>query len=131
MLWLLKGDAGQRALMAWSLGWQPAQKASGVNWMAPILGQLLDDPYAAVRLIAARSLKGLPGFADFAYDFLSPADVRAEAPLKAVTVWNGTLDATHRRSDPALLFDAGGKIRLDLVNLIRQRRDDHRMSLRE
>ena len=25
VLWTLKGDAGQRALMAWSLGWEPGQ----------------------------------------------------------------------------------------------------------
>ena len=28
LLWLLKGDAGQRALSAWSMGWKPAQEAS-------------------------------------------------------------------------------------------------------
>ena len=99
--------------------------------MAPILGQLLDDPYAAVRLIAARSLKELPGFADFDYDFLSPPDARGKAPLNAVNIWHGTLNPTNRRTDPTLLMDAAGEIRLDLVNLIKQRRDDHRMSLRE
>ena len=27
--WLLKGDAAQRALIVWSMGWAPAQQASG------------------------------------------------------------------------------------------------------
>src|SRR5207249_7937957 len=31
VLWLLRGDAGQRALVAWSLGWRPAQQASGAS----------------------------------------------------------------------------------------------------
>ncbi|HET6408369.1 MAG TPA: cytochrome c3 family protein, partial [Chthoniobacteraceae bacterium] len=60
----LAGDGGQRALVAWHFGWPPAQQASGTNWVAPLLGQLLDDPYAAVRIVAersARSLDLLPG----------------------------------------------------------------------
>ena len=34
LVWLLSGDAGQRALMAWSMGWEPAQQASDPGWMA-------------------------------------------------------------------------------------------------
>ena len=55
----LAGDAGQRAIIAWHLGWAPAQTASRTNWLSPVLGQLLDDPYAAVRLVAERSSKSL------------------------------------------------------------------------
>ena len=69
MLWLLRGDAGQRALIAWSMGWPPAQRASGTSWMAPSLSVLMNDPYEAVRFIAHRSLRSLPGFADFAFAF--------------------------------------------------------------
>lgn len=69
-LWALKGDAGQRALAAWHFGWKPAQEISGTNWPAPFLAPLLNDSYAAVRYIAARSLKTLPGFADLKYDFV-------------------------------------------------------------
>src|SRR5205814_10303265 len=43
--WMLKRDAGQRALTAWSMGWAPARQASGQSWMPPYLGLLLDDPY--------------------------------------------------------------------------------------
>ena len=31
----LVGDAGQRALIAWHLGWVPAQQTSGTNWFGP------------------------------------------------------------------------------------------------
>src|SRR5690606_33699925 len=58
----LRGDAGQRALIAWHLGWEPAQEVSGTDWMPPMLGQLLEDPYAAVRFIGRRSLRTLPTF---------------------------------------------------------------------
>ena len=43
---LLKGDAGQRALAAANLGWQPAREAAGSSWMAPHLAQLFTDPYS-------------------------------------------------------------------------------------
>src|SRR5688500_17717044 len=49
--WMLRGDAQQRALAAWSAGWPAAQSASGTGWMAPILARLADDPYEAVRFI--------------------------------------------------------------------------------
>lgn len=57
ILWLLRGDAGQRAIVADALGRTSARQTSGTDWMSPYLTQLLDDPYAAVRYVAARSLR--------------------------------------------------------------------------
>jgi hypothetical protein len=131
LLWLLRGDAGQRALIAWGMAWRPAQQAAGTAWMAPILAQLLDDPYEAIRLIAGRSLRQLPGFAGFRYDFLTSGDARAEAVSSAIDIWRGTRPARERRMDTELLFDAGGNVRLDLVNRLKQQRDNRRLSLRE
>ncbi len=76
--WLLTGDAGQRVLAAWSAGWEPAQRASGSNWLAPYLARLLDDPYYVVRFNAARSLRTLGAEGELeGYDFLAPqADAR-------------------------------------------------------
>jgi len=62
VLWLLKGDAGQRAIVAQAMGWAPAQQASGSAWLAPYLALMEKDQYDAVRLIASRSLKTLPAF---------------------------------------------------------------------
>ncbi len=59
-LWLLSGDAPLRALVAWSAGWEPAQEASGSDWLAPFVARLLADPYGVVRYVAARSLRTLP-----------------------------------------------------------------------
>ncbi|NIP96564.1 MAG: hypothetical protein GWO24_25275, partial [Akkermansiaceae bacterium] len=60
--------------MAWSMGWEPARRTSGAGWMAPYLGLTLNDPYVAVRYIGGRSLRQLPGFAAFDYDFLDTDD---------------------------------------------------------
>src|SRR5688500_10703630 len=66
----LKGDAGQRALAADAMGWKDAQAASGgATWLSPYLAQLMDDPYPAVRYIAHRSLRTLPEYKNFAFDF--------------------------------------------------------------
>ena len=73
LLWLLQGDAGQRAIVAQAMAWPPAQQASGTDWMAPHLAQLLDDPYDAVRFVAARSMRTLPGFSGFTFDFIAPS----------------------------------------------------------
>jgi hypothetical protein len=62
VLWLLKGDAGQRAIIAQAMGWRPAQDASGAGWLAPYLALTQKDQYDAVRLIASRSAKTLPPF---------------------------------------------------------------------
>jgi len=62
LLWLLKGDAGQRAIVAQAMGWDAAQRASGSAWLAPYLALAERDQYDAVRLIAARSRRTLPPF---------------------------------------------------------------------
>jgi hypothetical protein len=59
-VWMgLRGDAGQRALIAWALGWRSAQAAYRSNVNPALLGVLMDDPYDAVRYIAERSAQSL------------------------------------------------------------------------
>jgi hypothetical protein len=53
----LRGNAGQRALVAWALGWAPAQTVSRAAFAPALLETLARDPYDAVRYIAARSLR--------------------------------------------------------------------------
>ena len=88
--WLLTGDAGVRALTAWSMGWEPAQEAAGRAWLPGYLAETLTDPYDAVRFIGARSLASLPGFADFDYEPLASPDVRGAARLEALRRWRET-----------------------------------------
>jgi hypothetical protein len=76
---LLSGDAAQRALAAWAMGWRPAIEASGDMPRAALLGALLDDPYDAVRYVAARSIARQPDAGELEYDFLAPPAERVEA----------------------------------------------------
>lgn len=72
----LRGDAGQRALIAWALGWSSARAAARPEFSPALLGVLMDDPYDAVRYIAERSAQslGLDSNA-LGYDFVRrPAD---------------------------------------------------------
>jgi hypothetical protein len=59
LIHFLKGDAAQRAVQASAFGWEPAREASGTDWMEPYLLLGLTDPYDAVRIISARSLRTL------------------------------------------------------------------------
>ncbi len=122
VLWSLKGDAGVRALTAWHFGWDSAQTASETHWMRPFLGQLLDDDYAAVRIVASRALIHLPG-APIGYDPVTPP--RSRAPIAPVLA--GRVGAL---SDPALLFSDG---RLDTNRFTRllEQRDVRVVRLRE
>jgi hypothetical protein len=124
VLGALRGDAGQRAITAWSFGWPAAHQASGTNWQAPYLAQLLDDPYDAVRFVAHRSLKRLPGFADFEYDFIGPPSARTAAVPRARTVWEQARTGGNRPFAPQTLIDLTGHVRdADLQRLLKLRDD--------
>jgi hypothetical protein len=125
---LLSGDAGQRALVAWHAGHGPTQRAAGTSWLAPHLAVLLEDPYEAVRAIAARSLATLPGVAARP-DFLAPAEARAAARAGIVERWGGAPD---RAADgAALLLDPRGGLDLEVQRRLVERRDDRRVDLIE
>jgi len=103
VLTLLKGDAGQRAIVAQSLGWAPAQQVSGTGWMAPYLALMQQDAYDAVRHIAARSRATLPPF-------------RRDA-------------LPRNRSE--LLLNADGTFDAGTVNRLVRARDNRRVAYRE
>jgi predicted CXXCH cytochrome family protein len=129
ILWMLRGDAVQRALVAWSCGWPAARDASGEAWLPPFLAWLLDDPYSAVRLIAGRSLKKL-GY-DLNYDFLAPAEARMAARREAVGRWQQRAADSSRDFPPRVLLDQEGRLREDEVERIRSTRDDHPLNITE
>ena len=127
-MWALQGDAGQRAIIAWHLGWAPAKAASGSGWIAPYLAQLLEDPYSAVRYLAQRSLKGLRGFEQFRYDYIGPPETRAQAHRAALELWKSSAPEQPAES---VLMEAKGRIRESDFERILSRRDDHFMDLLE
>jgi len=128
---LLKGDAGQRAIAAQSLGWAPAQQASGTSWMAPYLALLLDDPYDAVRYIASRSLVSLPGYDTFQFDFVAPPQTRAALRVRALQIWRDARAPSSRRVDPALLFNPDGTFNAPVVDRMMRERNTRRVVYRE
>ena len=131
LLWLLRGDAGQRALVAWSMGWEPALHASGRRWQAPFLAQLLSDPYSAVRFVAHRSLCRLPGYRNYGYDFIGPPVKRDQARQRVLDIWNRTATgAPDRRGAKVLISRTGGLQQITIDQLLHSR-DDRRIYLAE
>jgi predicted CXXCH cytochrome family protein len=129
VLWSLSGDAGQRALVAWAMGWEPAREASGETWLAPYLAQQLVDPYSAVRYIAGHSLQRLKGFEDFKFDFIgAPADLE-RARSAALKTWLQGMGPERR--GPETLMTSDGKLQEDKFKLLLQQRDNHSMELKE
>jgi predicted CXXCH cytochrome family protein len=130
VLWALRGDAGQRALVAWHMGWPAATQTSGNDWIAPYLAHLLNDPYPAVRYIAQRSLRQLPSFESFRYDFIASPHQLIEYSNAAKSHWT---QQTHARdsSRESVLINADGWIQSETFNRLAGQRDDRLMDLRE
>jgi predicted CXXCH cytochrome family protein len=123
LLWLLRGDAAQRVVTAWHMGWKPAQTASGSSWQAPFLAQLLQDPYSMVRYIAHEALTKLPGFEGFEFDYIGPEPDRTAAKLNTVSRWN-QLNYDFGSDLSPLLLDSGGQLRHDEVERLLKQRDN-------
>jgi len=89
----LSGDAGQRVLLAWHFGWEPALKVSGKSWGVPVLAELLDDPYAAVRCVAERSLTRVaPSLVPAGYDFTISPELRKPVGPSVVDEWKKSFE---------------------------------------
>ena len=98
--------------------------------MVPHLGEALGDPYDAVRFIAARSLRSLPGFANFEFDFVAPRQTRIDAAVALLREWRASSASTTRR-DPELLVDEDGALRIDLMRQLFDSRNRRGLFLRE
>ena len=124
VLSLLRGDAGARALAAWTMAWEPALEVSGKDWEGLYLAVLATDPYDAVRSIAYRSTKKLPGLENLEHDFLAPAEDLRRAGNRIASTWQATRGPRATRSH-ALLIDAAGQPMMDKLLLLLRGRDDH------
>ncbi|REK27737.1 MAG: C cytochrome precursor [Planctomycetota bacterium] len=131
LLWLLRGDAAQRSLAAWTMGWQPAQKISGTEWMTPFLAQLLDDPYDSTRFIVERTLRRLPDSAGEGVDFMAPRPVRQHQAGRLIDAWNRQYRDGVRHGEESLLIDARGQIDIQAAGRLLRHRDNRRMYLNE
>jgi predicted CXXCH cytochrome family protein len=106
---LVAGNAMQRAVTAWHMAWPPALVASGRGWQAPLVAELLDDPYAQVRFVAGQTLLRLGAPAP-GYDFLA--------------------SSAERRAARAA-FAPSSTVPEALLAKLRQRRDDTRITIPE
>jgi predicted CXXCH cytochrome family protein len=136
LLDIARGEAGVRALTAWSMGWSAAQSASASAWMAPLLIELLDDEYAAIRYVAYHSLLRLKGFEDFRYDYVAADEARWAAQREARERWSRAPRSPAPRSPVpagvAPLFERDGRfLRGELERLIAERPEDDEMFLAE
>ena len=126
----LRGDAGQRALAAWSMGWEPALAASGDGWEGLYLSVLLADPYPPVRVIASRSLAKLPEFDQFSFDPNAPLHERQDKGNEALEIWADGHARRRTSLKPELLLGYDGP-RMELVLRILAQRDDRPVTFAE
>lgn len=104
----LAGDAAMRVLVADALGSDEARAAIGPNgdaFRAALLAELLVDPYAAVRFVAAKSSRRTEAFANVAYDFLDSPPRRMHAHDEVRLRLNG-LDTRLAPEDVHRLLEA-------------------------
>jgi hypothetical protein len=128
-LWALKGDAGQRALVAAGMGWAPAREAAKGTWFPAVLAELLDDPYDAVRIVAGRALLAQPGFEDFAFDPVPMPFARKPAAPGAVARWQELRDPGAVAPEP--LFTPSGERDAEVFSRLLRERDHKTVHLLE
>jgi predicted CXXCH cytochrome family protein len=131
LVWMLKGHAAQRVIVAWHVGWKPAQEISGTDWLAPFVARLLADPYGVVRYVAARSLKSLPAFDEFEYDFLAPDHQLASSTDAALDQWKSQRNEPLSRIGVDVLISKEGHVSEEVVRWLLQHRDDRPVSIKE
>jgi hypothetical protein len=108
-----------------------ARATSGSEWMAPYLAQLIADPYDAVRYIAQRSLRRLPGYESFEFEFTAPEAQLREASERALQIW------TDRRIESGLsgyedsLINPDGTLQTETITRLLLQRDNSPIALNE
>ncbi|MDB6126984.1 MAG: c-type cytochrome precursor [Verrucomicrobia bacterium] len=129
--WLLKGDAGQRMLIVWSMGWTPAQKAAGRDWLYPYVIFELNDPYAAVRFGAWKALQTLPGFSGYEFDYSSDDAQQKEALALAYQKWWKEVRNPNGGFRPETVLDSSGLFRQDVFERMLDQRSNKKIYLAE
>jgi len=117
VVWVLSGDANQRALAGWHMGYGPAQRASGTDWMPPYLVHLIRDPYEVNRAVGLAALRTLPGFEDVEIDYMQWPEGVNRATRGVYRAWmsrprsaSGPRPELLLRSDGALDVEAAGRL---------------------
>ncbi|HEV3339765.1 MAG TPA: cytochrome c3 family protein, partial [Pirellulales bacterium] len=148
---LLQGDSFKRALFSWIAGWQPAldsteatavrpdaeaegdevgARASGTQWLVPLLAPLLEDESPVIRLVAWRSLRAIDEGYDVGYDFVAPQPRRAEAARRVIERWR-QIPASRRALGSRVLLDADGEPQRDRTDRLLKDRDNTMLRVNE
>jgi len=130
VLWVLSGDANQRALAGWHMGYGPAQRASGTDWMPPYLVHLIRDPYEVNRAVGLNALRTIPGFETQEVDYMQWPEGVNEATQKIYRTW---LRRSPRdlRPRPELLLLANGVFDVEAAARLNKERDRRTILLAE
>lgn len=132
LIWMLRGDAVQRAVTAWHMDWKPALEASGDQWQTPFLAQLLTDDYSAVRYRASKSLKRYAEFAKLEYDFVGSIADRQRAKLKTIEFWTADSRGDFKDNSAPILIDSQtGQLNTEKLNELLRRQDKRPILLPE
>ena len=129
--WIIKGDAGQRALIAWGMGWEPAQKTSRLDWLYPYLIYSMADSYAAVRFDAWKSLQTLPGFSNYRFNYTAADEPLNDAVSETYQKWwqEVRLPGAVFKSETGL--DQNGRFEQDIFHRLRTERNEKPIVLAE
>ena len=129
LLWLVKGDAAQRAIAAWHGGWGPAKNISGSDWYSQYLAELLKDPYSVVRYIAHKSLEKVNESNEIQYDFLA-SDTQLKAKyLEVLKVW--TSEHPPKKTGSNILIKKDGLIDKEKFKTLLEKRNDRPVNIKE
>ncbi len=124
----IRGDAGQRGIMAWAFGREEAQEAAGSWWMPPFLGLLMQDSYDVVRYRAHQTLMTIPEYETLAYEFDSPPRQRAAALGELRRTWRRTAAGAGEVSG---LLIRSGAVDIGVLQELLSRRDNRVVYLQE
>jgi hypothetical protein len=126
LLDLYKGDAGQRALAVYSMGWAPARAVAGENWLLPHLVNAVDDRYEVIGLVAYRALRQFAAGKDLSPDFLAlPPERRRAAVANAIRAPGPLTPA------PSRLISSSGEIDEAAIRRLRAARNERPVLLKE
>ncbi len=123
--WILGGDAVQRAIGSWHMGWQPAIDASGENWQLPLLNLIRTDDYSVNRFVSQKAMKShslyLQLSGDESYDFIDELEPRQQVQDKFLKRW---LDSPSLPAIPeAVLLQPDGALETEAIDQLIKGRD--------
>ena len=129
---LLMGDAGQRAIAAWHMGWKPAREVSGNDWQPGWLFRSMNDPYSAVRYIAHKALIADSRLNKIEFDYTGSLTKRTEQIQNAKGLWmEALLNQGKLTTQPELLIDNQGKPIETKAKYFESKRNNQPITLQE